>query len=113
MRSKRFAIDPFGGDIVFAIYLADLVNRQNIWVIKSGGGFGFLFETGKFVPVLTKFFGEELDRNLAVEPCVLGQIYLAHTAGPDLGNDAVMRKFGVGLKLRVHEQVVGCCKDKE
>ncbi len=43
--AKGLALDKFGGDIIFAVDLADLVDRENIWMIQGRCRFGLLDET--------------------------------------------------------------------
>src|SRR5882724_8093351 len=100
--TQGFAVDQLGRDIVFAVYLTDLINSQNVRVIESRRGFGFLDKAAQLVGVLAEFFVQKLDSHSAVKFCVLSQIHLAHPARADLRDDAVMRQSGIGWQFSIH-----------
>ena len=43
--TQRLAVDQFAGNVVSRAILADLVNRQDIWMIKRDDRARFLFES--------------------------------------------------------------------
>ena len=96
MLTQSPAFNEFGDDVVCAFGFADLIDRQDIWVIEGGCGFGFLNKTIQLIRVLAEFFIQEFDRHFPIEPGVLGQVDLAHPARADLGDDAVMRESSAG-----------------
>ena len=71
MLTQSLAVDQLGRDIVFAIYLTDLINGQNVRMIESRCGFGFLNKTIQLISVLAEFFVQEFDRDFAIKFCVL------------------------------------------
>ena len=73
MLPQGLAVDQFGRDIVLPVYLADLIDSQNVRVIKSRCGFGFLNKTIQLICVLAEFFVQEFDSDLAIEFRVLGE----------------------------------------
>ena len=82
--AQSFALDQFARDVVRRAILADLVDRQDIWMIERDDGARFLFETSQprsASPV--KRSGQEFERGFAPRDDVGGQIDLAHPAGAD------------------------------
>ncbi len=44
---QRFAFDVFGGDVIAAVSLANLVNGEDVWMIERENRACFLFETAQ------------------------------------------------------------------
>ena len=63
MLANSFAVDPFGNDVICIVRLTDLVNGQDIGMIKSRCSFGLPNKAIQLVFVLAKFFIQELDRH--------------------------------------------------
>ena len=63
--------------------LADLVNRQDIWMIQRDYGVRFLLKTLQPLSVPSKAHGQKFERGLAARCNVGGQIDFAHPAGAD------------------------------
>jgi hypothetical protein len=61
-------------------------------MVERRGGPGFLHETANAVRIARQFGRQQLDRDPAMQACVFGQIDLAHAAGAQLGDDAVVGK---------------------
>ena len=60
-------------------------------MIESGRGLGLSQQTLLGALIGSDFCWEELNRHFAAEPLVLSQVDLAHTAAPELLDDAVVR----------------------
>ena len=60
--------------------LADLVNRQDIWMIEPDYGARFLLKPLQALRVTGKARGQEFERGLAARCHVGGQIDFAHAA---------------------------------
>src|SRR6476620_12487591 len=63
--------------------LADLVNRQNIWMIAPDYSARLLLEPRQTLRIPSKARGQEFERGLAARCNVGGQIDFAHPAGAD------------------------------
>ena len=63
--------------------LADLVDRDDVRVVQGRGGARLLLEAGEPARVLRKLFGKDLQRHLAAQAQVGGNVNLAHTSGPE------------------------------
>src|SRR5678815_408446 len=105
MLTQGLAVDQFRSDIVIAINFSDLINSQNVWVIKSGSCLRFLDKAIQFVRVFAELIVQELDRDFAIEFRVLGEIDFTHAAGSDLGNDAVMRQGRIGGQFFIYRGI--------
>src|SRR6266581_2083477 len=65
------------------VILADLVNREDIWVIEPNYRVRFLLKPLQALRVAGKALGQEFERGLAARCDVGGQIDVAHPAGAD------------------------------
>src|SRR6266542_2649958 len=65
------------------VILADLVNRQDVWMIEPNQGARFLLKPLQALGVGGKAHGQKFERGLAARCHVGGKIYLAHPAGAD------------------------------
>jgi len=70
--------------------LADLVNRQDVWMIEPNYGMRFLLKPLQALRVAGKARGQEFERSLAARCHVGGQIHFAHPAGADLFRNFVV-----------------------
>ena len=84
------AIDKLRSDEVVAIGLAYFVNRQNIWMIQGRSRACLLFETIETIAIGGELFAQQLERDLSAELGVFGEIDLAHAAGAQLMDNAIM-----------------------
>ena len=94
--AKRLALDELHGDERnpgAAIALADLVDLGDEGMIEPGRGVGLAQETPPGSLIRHLAFGQELERDLPVEPKVLGQVDLAHSPLADLGENPVVRNL--------------------
>ena len=78
--SQSDTVDELGSDERDVIMAADFVNRQDVRMVESGGGFGFLNETFDAALLGGDVVGEELERDWAAEFGVLSAVHLAHTS---------------------------------
>src|SRR5207247_7662920 len=81
--TQRLAFDQFTGNVMGRVILADLVNRQDIWMIEPNQGARFLLKPLQALRIAGKAFGQEFERGLAARCYVGGQIDVAHPAGAD------------------------------
>jgi len=103
--SQRAAEDPFHHDEAPGLALADVVHGDDVGMIESARGFGFMHESSDAAFVLREFRGQELDRDLAVEPCIFGQPDLVHPARTDCGGGAGSIGFAaaaLGKRFRLY-----------
>ncbi len=89
--SEALAPHVLHGDKEIAAGFVDVVNRGDVGMLDRSGGASFLNETLLPFFVGGKFFRKELERHLALELGVLGEVDLAHASLADLFEDLVMR----------------------
>jgi hypothetical protein len=78
--AQRLAVNELHGDEVRPVALTNLMDGRNVGMIERSRSFRFLNETAHAVLVCREVGGKNLQRNLAIEFCVLRQIHLAHPA---------------------------------
>src|SRR4029077_8090198 len=88
------AFDQFAGYVMSGVMLADLVNRQDIWMIKPNYRPRFSLKPLQALRIAGKAHGQEFERGFAARCHVGGQIDFAHPAGAD-----PFRKFVVADRL--------------
>jgi hypothetical protein len=57
--TQRLAFDQFTGNVVGGVILADLVNRQDIWMIEPNHGVRFLLKSLQALGVAGKAYRQE------------------------------------------------------
>jgi len=75
--------------VVHTVVGAHVVDGRDMRVIQRRRSASFLLETTQALRVGRKLRRQHLDRDLAAEPCVLGEVHLPHTAFADLVADLV------------------------
>ena len=88
-RLERFAFDKLRCEVMDAVVFARRVNLDDVRVIQPRGGFGLVLETRDEVRVLRHPWGDDLQRDNAVEHRLAGLEHGAHAAGPKLLQDRV------------------------
>src|SRR6266550_5180726 len=81
--TQRLAVDQFTGNVMSRVILADLVNRQDVWMIEPNYGMRFLLKPLQALSIAGKALGQKFERGLAAGCHVGGQIDVAHPAGAD------------------------------
>src|SRR5262245_5234894 len=96
--AQRLALDVFSHDIaqarVFRRSLADLVNRDDIRMVKRARGARFLREAAYSTVIGREGGGQELEGDFTPESRVERKMYFAHPAAPE------RREKSVGADLR-------------
>ena len=82
--AKGLAFDIFGGDELHAIGLSEFVDGENVGMVEGGGGVRFLLEAAQTALVAEQLRRQHLERDLTAQLGVLGEIHLAHAAGPSM-----------------------------
>ena len=78
---ERDAVHQFHDNVVGALFLADIINIDDIGVHQAGCGLRFYTELGDERRVLRKLLFEHLYSHHAVEPVVFCFIYIGHASG--------------------------------
>lgn len=92
--------DILGSDKLHALFiLPEFENGQNIRVIESGRGVGFLLETLQMQRVAGKFFGKNLQSHFAIKIYILSQINIAHAARAYFLYDFVLTKLRASIAV--------------
>ena len=84
MRARQhLALDVLHHQEVGAFVLADVVDRGDVRRAKRRGGAGLGQEARAALGIGLRLGGEELERDLAAEARVLGEIHVAHAPGAE------------------------------
>ena len=94
--AQGFAFDIFHRDEGHTLSLANLVDVRDIWMIEGRGGFGFLHEAPHALLVRGNLGGQNLQRYLAIQFCVLREIDFTHPTRAKLGKDFVAIETAAG-----------------
>ena len=107
-RGERLAAHELHRDVVHRVrvgiprrahhVLADLVDRHDVRVAERRGRLGFEHEAPDAVLALHQVGRQDLERDVALEGLVLGQVHLAHAARAERGDDAVVRDLVFGAQ---------------
>jgi hypothetical protein len=84
-----------------AVSFLDRVNRDDIRVVEGGDGTRFTFESRPAVGIARRLVRQDLERDLASELRVFGQVDFAHAAGAQRAQDAIVRE-GLPGRQRTH-----------
>ena len=93
-RAQRLALEQLGHDVRRAVVGAEVVDRGDVRMVQRPGCLRLLFEAPQTVRVLRVRSGQDLDRNIALQPLVARAIDLAHPARPDRAEDLVWPETG-------------------
>jgi hypothetical protein len=85
------AIQKFHGDECPAVLVAYVINRADIRVIQRGRGLRFALKTGQRLRIAGNFFGQELESDETMQPCVLGFVDHTHAPATKFFDDAIVR----------------------
>ena len=89
-RSARFlAFDKFHHEGPDTVGLVQPVDRGDVGVIQRGEDFRFALKPCHSFRVSNEGLRQDLDGNVAIEPCVARPIYFAHSASPEGGENLV------------------------
>jgi len=72
---------------------ADIVEYADVRMVQRGNNTRFPFEAGAEIFAFGDVFGQNLDRDGAVEPAVAGFVHLAHAAGAERDENLVRAEF--------------------
>ena len=80
MITKRFAVNEFAGDKISAAVSADLIDRNDVGMIKTRSGLSFLNEALHRMGFRSEVVGKNLQRYFPVKVRINCQINFAHSA---------------------------------
>ena len=80
---------------------ANVVNRANVGMVERGRGLGFALKSRERLWIFGYIVGQELQRDKAMQPYVLGLVHHTHAAAAQLGYDAVVRNCLVDHVARI------------
>ena len=72
-------------------------------MVQRGNSARFAFEAGAQIFAFGDVFGQNLDRDGAVEPGVAGFVHLAHAAGAERGENLVRAEFVASVEGHLSE----------
>ncbi len=87
--SHRFTTNQFHGDEVRVFHTAELINGDNIRVVKRGGGTGFRLKAGQGFRMRMMPHRNRLNCDFTPQTRVAGAVNFAHTSGPESLEDFV------------------------
>ena len=88
---ESHASDQFHHQEVNSVFAAKLVDRPNIGVVQLGQSQCLAAKALACGVVGEGAPGQDFQRNIALQLLVMGAIHHAHTAGTDLGDNAIVR----------------------
>ncbi len=101
---ERLALDVFQNEIPGPVLLLDAVDAGEVDVAQRGERLRLALEALQANGVLGEMLGELLDRDVAVQPRVAGEMHDTHAAAADFPDDLV------GADLVVHWQPSTLCR---
>jgi hypothetical protein len=108
-RAEIGAFDVAHGDVEQPVCLAGVEDRHDVRVIQAGGQLRLAQEALAKARVLRQFGGQQLQRHLALEAQLLGQVDDPHSATAEQRVDAVAGQLGATLQLGTREaRHAGC-----
>jgi hypothetical protein len=103
--SEVRAGDVAHGDVQEVARLARLVDRHDVRVLEARGQLGLAQEALAEARVLGKARREQLERHLASEARILGEVHVAHAAASHESLDPVAGEVGPDPRVRVQSHV--------
>ena len=88
------AANQLHGDVGATVDLADLVNDGDVRMLERGGGLRLLDEAPTPIGVVGQIVGQDLERDIAIQPRVGGAVDNAHAAAADLFSDTGTARRG-------------------
>ena len=88
------ALEALHDDEGLALVLAEFVDGADVRVLERGGETGLSAEPAQPFARGRGLGMEDLDRDFAPEPGVLGAMHLAHAADPEQAEKAIVREEG-------------------
>ena len=95
---KRFALKVFHYQEVDTILAADVEERADMRMVQRGDCPRLALETLAQLGPIGEMCRQHLDRDGAIQTCVVRTIHLSHTASSDHCQDLVGPEFHAGLK---------------
>ena len=86
--SQSLTVHQFADDEIFS----PIINADDVGVVQSGNGSGFLLEALAARGVASEIIGQDFDRDFTIEARVAGLVDLAHPARADGLEDFVRAK---------------------
>ena len=87
---QRLPVEQLHDDERLPVVLADVVDRADVRMVQRRGGAGLALEALQRLPGRGELGRQELERDLAAQPRVLGLVDDAHAAAADPVEDAVV-----------------------
>ena len=85
--AERLAFEKLGDNPGRPIVHADIMNGEDIGVIQTAGGAGFLFESTLAFGIAREFRGQELDRDVPLQLRIARAIHLTHAADAETAKE--------------------------
>ncbi len=93
-------------DVGAPVDLADLVNDRDVRMLERGGGLRLLDEAPTPIGVVRQIVGQDLERDIAIQPRVGGAVDNAHAAAADLFSDTVVPEEASGDIHELAERIL-------
>src|ERR1022692_1689175 len=84
-------IEELHGNEGMTLVLANVMNGADIRMIQGGSSLRFTLETGQRLRIFGYFIGQEFQGNEAAQASIFGFVNHAHSAAPELLDDAIVR----------------------
>ena len=90
MPAQSFPVDVFSGDKMCPVVFAYFMNREDVGMVQSRSGAGFLLKTIQAISVRRKLLAENFYRDFPAQLYVFSEIHLTHTARTELLQNPVV-----------------------
>ncbi len=91
--AQSLPVEQLGHDVGRAVVLADVKDRNDVWMVQGGSGLRFLFKAAKTLGVPRPVLGKYLDRHVALQRGVARAIDFTHPAGTQGAENFVAIQF--------------------
>ena len=93
---ERRPLDQLESQRVDAVRLLEAENRGDVGMVQRGKHLGFALEPGEAVWIECEGLGKNLERDVPIQPDIVGLIHLAHPARPNQRADFINAEPGAG-----------------
>ena len=93
---ERRSFDQFQHESCNAVRFFEAVDAADVWMIQGRERLRFTLKASDTFGIVGERLGQDLDRDVAIEPRIARAIHLAHPAHADLGRDLVGTETSTG-----------------
>jgi len=83
-------IQQLSDSVGYSFIGAEIMDGKDVWMIQLGNSLCLSLETCETIGILSHSLMKHLNRNVPIQPLVVGAVHHPHPAGADLLDDAVV-----------------------